>query len=67
MPMRTFAIIPICASLFITMLATQPITPPMIRVTIKSISILLGRRVGAPGTRLGSKGDARAGGRPRSA
>ena len=33
--------IPICASLFITMLATQPIRPPMISVTIKSISILL--------------------------
>jgi hypothetical protein len=43
-----FAIRPIWALLFITMLASQPITPPMIKVIIKSIPSSRGTRSGVP-------------------
>ena len=37
MPMITLATIPICAFVFIRMLASQPTTPPMMRVTTKFV------------------------------
>ncbi len=41
MPTMTLAILPIWASVFMKMLASQPTMPPMIRVMIRFIDAIL--------------------------